>query len=133
MCQLALSHIQNILENNELLDKPLNPKEIEILKKMESELTQAIKFANLWHNTSYVRPVKQQFAQLLKASLQQNQKCLIPGGWIGKTLGHAIHHHIEKNDQGTYSFRLYNTGAGAQFHTEKSLDSKKQDPSLRAN
>ncbi len=47
------------------------------------------------------------------SQLKKQGKCILFGGWSG----HAIVYEIEKNKNGKYSFRIYNEGAGSQYHS----------------
>ncbi|HVY53617.1 MAG TPA: hypothetical protein VHA13_03765, partial [Gammaproteobacteria bacterium] len=46
------------------------------------------------------------------------QDLFIPGGWSGSP-GHAMCYQLQKKDDGSYAFLIYNTGAGMNFHASK--------------
>jgi hypothetical protein len=44
------------------------------------------------------------------------ESLLLPGGWDGNPSGHAMLYLIEVDEQRRYTFKVYNTGAGATNH-----------------
>lgn len=58
--------------------------------------------------------VKQRVRQALKTCSDTPKRCLLFGGWSG----HAIVYEIEELPNGTYAFRVYNEGSGAEFHDQ---------------
>jgi hypothetical protein len=49
-------------------------------------------------------------------SFETHEPLLIPGGWAGSPSGHAIYYEVIPQNDGTATFRLFNTGEGIQEH-----------------
>jgi hypothetical protein len=60
-------------------------------------------------------------------SLKINGHLLIPGGWKGSSpAGHALLYHIVKEKDGSYTFKIYNTGDGVSEHVNMQLGGKRK-------
>ncbi|MBA3238784.1 MAG: hypothetical protein H0T62_10630 [Parachlamydiaceae bacterium] len=56
-------------------------------------------------------------SEQIQAAIKNQQRTLILGGWAGVPSGHAIYYEvIPTEDDEVVNFRLYNTGAGIQYH-----------------
>lgn len=53
---------------------------------------------------------------ILKLQLKKEKTVLVDGGWIDTKGGHAIYYEIGKQENGAFFFRLYNRGAGWNYH-----------------
>lgn len=51
------------------------------------------------------------------STLSEGETLLFPGGWSGNPSGHAIYYEFLKQPNGLYTWRLYNTGDGADHHS----------------
>ncbi len=52
------------------------------------------------------------------------QQLLLPGGWLGRTVGHAMIYEFTRNEQGELLFSIYNSGAGIRFHEKHTTRDK---------
>lgn len=69
-----------------------------------------------------------QFATWITQKIQHMQpgdQFLVPGGWQGKSGGHALMLFLQRDDDGTFTVNVINSGDGAQYHVMKPLSSKK--------
>lgn len=74
------------------------------------ELSQAIEIHNAKDFIENTRPK-------IQAAFETQKPLLMMGGWTGKPTGHAIYYEIIPDASGkTASLRLYNTGAGTDYH-----------------
>ncbi len=80
---------------------------------------------NYWENSSEViRQMKEaitlkteeQIKTALTMAFKEKRSTLIPGGWVGKPIGHAIYYEIIPQADGKATMRLFNTGGGLQEH-----------------
>lgn len=64
----------------------------------------------------------QTLATELFEKLQEKGQILMPGGWNGAHggPGHAMLYHVLKQEDGSYHFIIYNTGAGSENHHQES-------------
>ncbi len=62
-------------------------------------------------------PARKLKAELMK-KIEKNGACLIYGGWRD----HSIVYEFEKQKDGKYTFRIYNEGAGTEFHRRTTKD-----------
>ena len=66
----------------------------------------------------YERATPDTIPKKIKKNLNEcpkdNQRCLLTGGWVG----HAVVYEIERQSNGKYTFRVYNTGEGMQLHDQ---------------
>ncbi len=69
-------------------------------------------------------------------TMKAGEQWMIPGGWLGKrSSGHAEIYQFIKQKDGRYSMRVYNAGAGIQYHLlngSKVLPLSKKDLSLKS-
>ncbi|MEI8301432.1 MAG: hypothetical protein WCG10_07505, partial [Chlamydiota bacterium] len=49
-------------------------------------------------------------------ALEPGASLLLPGGWSNKMDAHAILYEVKKSESGNYSFAVYNTGEGLEYH-----------------
>lgn len=49
-------------------------------------------------------------------SAKVGEPVFLPGGWAGAPSGHAVYYEWMKQPDGRFSFRIYNTGAGLNYH-----------------
>lgn len=57
--------------------------------------------------------------------LKPGEQTLLPAGWTNKTGGHSMKLSIEKQQEGTFSLRLYNSGSGlSDYHYSFSEEGK---------
>jgi hypothetical protein len=60
-------------------------------------------------------------------NLALGESLLLPGGWSPrKKSGHAILYEVTRDEKGTYSFAVYNTGQGLKNHPSVLHDSKQK-------
>ena len=52
----------------------------------------------------------------ISESFKSNKPLLIMGGWKGRPFGHAIYYEIIPTSDNIANFRLYNSGAGSEYH-----------------
>lgn len=72
----------------------------------------------------YLQPVDEQLinqnAQLLGKAIQdfleENKEVLLIGGWVGKPFGHALYYKIALQNNGKYSFQVFNRREGVEYH-----------------
>ncbi len=91
-----------------------NPSDLSFI--LESQFTQCAKWAKKLKEgklDSVVEEIVDQ-AQILSF----NESILIPGGWTGDPLGHAMLYTLTKMENGNYTFRVINTGAGIDYHIQ---------------
>ncbi len=63
--------------------------------------------------------------QKMMASFKENSSLTVGGGFIGSEGGHAMVYRLEKIE-GKVLLKIYNTGAGIEYHEEKGADSRKR-------
>ena len=91
----------------------------EILKTIET----TIGFSKFFHVSV------DKFQSHLKQSLEQldpNESVILPGGWIGKSVGHAMIYEVIKQSDQLFTVRLYNTGVGIEHHVAETPHLKKK-------
>jgi len=49
-------------------------------------------------------------------ALQRGEELYLPGGWMNEGGGHAMIYRIARQQNGKFSFTLYNTGLGLKYH-----------------
>jgi hypothetical protein len=69
-----------------------------------------------------VVPISNKIVQKIQ-SLQKDKSILIPGGWKGRSGGHAMVYEFALGPDG-YIFTTYNSGAGISYHSKKSIRQK---------
>jgi hypothetical protein len=57
-----------------------------------------------------------QLIKLMRNSLESHGSVLIPGGWVGIPSGHAMYYEVKKQPDGTFTYSVYNRGAGLSYH-----------------
>jgi len=55
---------------------------------------------------------------------EPGEQLLLPGGWQGREIGHAMLYEFTKNEKGELLFSIYNSGAGIQFHEKHTTRDK---------
>lgn len=80
------------------------------------------------------------FTHLMQTKIQSlkiHESLLIPGGWtqaVADASGHAMLYRITKTGDTTFSFEIYNTGGGVEFHPGAILDERQlQTQKLKKN
>lgn len=58
-------------------------------------------------------------------AFKDKKELLFPGGWTAYPSGHAMYYKIIPQQDGKYSFQVYNRGAGLQYHASVQQDFKK--------
>lgn len=66
--------------------------------------------------------------QHILKSIQNGERCLLPGGWKGIPSGHALCYEVipDPIDKSKVTFRIYNLGEGIQNHKKGSVGNKKK-------
>jgi len=55
---------------------------------------------------------------------EPGEQLLLPGGWQGREIGHAMLYEFTKNEKGELLFSIYNSGEGLQFHEKHTTRDK---------
>lgn len=74
-----------------------------------------------------LRKGPKELAQKLEAELshlQAGESFLFPFGWANRGMGHAISFRFQKQQNGSFSLRIFNSGAGHQYHERSVVDSQ---------
>ncbi len=96
------------------------PNEIQLLRMFDQGLSLLETLENL--------PLSK-FQDKLKDELEKasiGQPVFIPGGWIGSPGGHRMGYEFIKQENGLYTFRIYNTGEGLKYHPTAIIEFKRQ-------
>lgn len=51
--------------------------------------------------------------------LKPGELLFFPGGWAGNPSGHALVYEFEAQEHHQFTFRIYNTGSGLEYHTQE--------------
>lgn len=75
---------------------------------------------------SYIFPI----AREALSTLERDHVVTIPGGWAGAPggKGHAMIYKLIKEADGSYTFMVFNTGVGIEYHLKKSVIKDKYSP-----
>lgn len=144
----ALS-VMKYLETNDCGIPPLKRKKIlETLYNVEENFSDLGKFENLSEkarnalktlsqNTNYnfdeaaqQKIIHHTVVKEIILTFLKNGSVLIPGGWTGieGKSGHAMCYKLEKQNDGSILFLIYNTGAGIEHHQKRSKSKEKYIP-----
>lgn len=56
------------------------------------------------------------FKQKIELKMKEKTPLLMTGGWAGVSQGHAIYYMLEPQENGLWTFKVFNRGAGAHYH-----------------
>jgi hypothetical protein len=107
----ALKYMKSFLEKN-------RPK---IDRNIIDSLDTAIEIA---FSNELGRPIDKKVYEAINQCFEKQKNCLLPGGWTGSTSGHAMYYEIIPKDDKTADVRLYNLGAGCEYHGKKLFETK---------
>ncbi|MCB1149752.1 MAG: hypothetical protein KDK48_06250, partial [Chlamydiia bacterium] len=65
---------------------------------------------------------------LTRSAFSKGESVLIPGGWMGKPVGHAVNFELIPEKDGTCTLRIYNLGAGTEHSGVVAEDGKLRGP-----
>lgn len=104
--------------NDSNLNPPLTLEEKEEIEKTKKLLKDARSSFEI------IKSSPEQWASDLEKkvlNLDKNNSFLVLGGYCNseQSEGHAVNYEIARNDNGTYTFKITNTGEGSSFHTTK--------------
>ena len=51
--------------------------------------------------------------------LNPKESVFLSGGWVGNPSGHAVVYEIIRQNNGSFTFRIYNSGSGLEYHISK--------------
>lgn len=110
-------------------DSHYNLKYTESEKNQIESLAQQLKDCESLALSAKSTPNNSGFAELMQrvnekiANLSPGQSMILPGGYVdlSKGKGHSMLYQISRNPNGTYSFKILNTGNGLQHH-QKIMD-----------
>jgi len=73
---------------------------------------------------------KEEFVESIQKSLEKNSEdnFLIPGGWAGRPSGHAMFYELIPQDDGKFTFRIFNLGDGVSGDVDASNYKTKAPP-----
>ena len=88
-------------------------------EKLIKELDQAISLKNTFpvvNNSPNIISQFQDTQTRIHQAFESQSPLLLMGGWTAAPFGHAIYYEIIPTSNSSASFRLYNTGAGVDYH-----------------
>ncbi|MEI6804954.1 MAG: DUF3638 domain-containing protein [Myxococcaceae bacterium] len=93
-----------------------------LLNKLIKNYENAQKLMELFHDQTKLTELRTELIKQL-GELDSNQSLFLPGGWNG----HAVNYQITKQDDASYTFRVYNEGGGiGEYHAESITGYKQQ-------